>query len=504
MQIAPNTIIRLLKNVPLDNSYTNTINFNDVGAQSSYFSGLSKHTLSNYTYQRKEMVLKVNVKADDCLDCNYLMYQNTSFGNKWFYAFIVNTEYISNETTAITFEIDVMQTWYFDYTLLPSFVEREHSVTDNVGDNLVPENLELGEYRYTDLGLTGLFQMPQIVVASTFDKNFNPAVGGMYGGVYSGLCYNVFSSYTTCNDFLIQATDKNLSDGIVSIFMLPIAFCSDFQETMPLAFNVARDKKVDSIGGYIPKNKKLLTYPYNLLYVTNNEGMCANYRYEFFTSSQCNFDVSGVMCCTPEVMMTPKNYKGVPLNYNEKLTIGSFPQCAYSIDSYRAFIAQNSMSLPMDIAMGAIQTAAGVGAMSLSGGVIGGGQVVGGLSNISSKLTQVYEASTQPPQAKGNTSSFINMANEIKGFQFYHVQISREFALIIDDYFNMFGYATNRVKKPNTNSRPHWNYVKTINCNLKGSVPANDIAKIKSVYDRGVTFWKNGLNLGNYNLINNV
>ena len=31
-----------------------------------------------------------------------------------------------------------------------------------------------------------------------------------------------------------------------------------------------------------------------------------------------------------------------------------------------------------------------------------------------------------------------------------------EFARIIDDYFNMFGYATHRVKTPNRDGRPHW------------------------------------------------
>lgn len=53
------------------------------------------------------------------------MYRNTNFNNKWFYAFIVNKEYISDNCTACTIQTDVFQTWMFDYTFKRSFVERE-------------------------------------------------------------------------------------------------------------------------------------------------------------------------------------------------------------------------------------------------------------------------------------------------------------------------------------------------------------------------------------------
>ena len=68
----------------------------------------------------------------------------------------------------------------------------------------------------------------------------------------------------------------------------------------------------------------------------------------------------------------------------------------------------------------------------------------------------------------------------------------------------MYGYATHRVKIPNISARPHWNYVKTIDANIVGSVPVESMSKIRSIFDKGVTFWKNGDNVGNYNLDNSV
>lgn len=503
MYIAPNTTIRMLKDVPLDSTYRNTIYFAYVADQTSYFSGKTKYTFAAQSYQRVQKgTLRIGRKADDLYDCNYLMFQNTAYGNKWFYAFVTGVEYVNNETSEVSFEIDVMQTWHFDYNVKMSFVEREMSVTDNIGDNLVPENLEIGDYIYEDLGLTSLFNLYQIVIAATFDENMNDATGGMYGGVFSGLHYNVFSSWQSAASFIDEATKQNKADGIVSIFMLPIAFTADYQSSMPEVFDIERDKHITDIDGYVPKNNKLFTYPYNLLYVTNNEGNVANYAFEYFSTDKCNFNVSGAMCCTPECMLVPLNYKGVEKNYNEKLTIGNFPQCAYTVDTFKAWVAQNQNQLALNAINAIGQTAAGAATMYTSGGMLGAGMTLNGVQQIGNLVSTVSDKSTLPPQARGGGGSIINMANQIKGFQFYYAHIRAEFARIIDDYFNVYGYATHRVKIPNRVIRPHWNYVKTVNVSLTGSVPADDMAKLRQIYDSGVTFWRNGDEVGNYALDN--
>ena len=80
--------------------------------------------------------------------------------------------------------------------------------------------------------------------------------------------------------------------------------------------------------------------------------------------------------------------------------------------------------------------------------------------------------------------------------------VKPEYAEIVDKFFDMFGYNTCTVKVPNTHSRPHWNYVKTIGCEIQGFLPQEAANIIKAVYDHGVTFWKNGDEVGNYTLDN--
>ena len=137
MYVLPNTNIKLLKECPLDNTYTNTLWFADKEKQTNYFLGLVKKHFYRCSYQRQSKSIRLEVRYDDIYECNYLMYQNTGHGNKWFYAFITKIEYVNETTSEVFFEIDVMQTWMFDYTLKESFVEREHSETDNIGDNIV-------------------------------------------------------------------------------------------------------------------------------------------------------------------------------------------------------------------------------------------------------------------------------------------------------------------------------------------------------------------------------
>jgi len=59
-------------------------------------------------------------------------------------------------------------------------------------------------------------------------------------------------------------------------------------------------------------------------------------------------------------------------------------------------------------------------------------------------------------------------------------------------------------KTPNRSGRPHWNYVKNKTTNLVGNAPADDVNQIVSIYNKGITFWKNGNEVGNYSLDNSI
>lgn len=78
---------------------------------------------------------------------------------------------------------------------------------------------------------------------------------------------------------------------------------------------------------------------------------------------------------------------------------------------------------------------------------------------------------------------------------FTRYTIKSQFAQRIDEYFDMYGYKTNRLKLPNLSNRPNWNYVKTIGANIVPTtghgVPQEDLQEIKAIFDNGVTLWHN-------------
>ncbi len=121
-QVRPESTLYCLKNIPLDNTYQNTIAFNNLTAQRQYFSRHVKYTFNEMTYIRQNgNTIRVEKTADDMLDVNYLMFQNSAYGSKWFYAFVTQINYINDVTTELIYEIDVMQTWFFDFYLKESF-----------------------------------------------------------------------------------------------------------------------------------------------------------------------------------------------------------------------------------------------------------------------------------------------------------------------------------------------------------------------------------------------
>ena len=520
MYIEPNTSIIILKNCPLDTTYEHTIYFESKSAQVEYFKGLKKYTLERNTYQRvKRGYMRVNIQAENLYDCNYLMFQNTAFGSKWFYAFIESVEYINNAVSEIEFKIDVMQTWFFDYKLQECFVEREHSATDVVGENIVEEKLDTGEYICvnTQKYLDGKDNSTMyLYILSTFEAEYNngsplealPATKGVWHllnerPVYSGLnCWGLsLNEPEAIFQWIDIINEKGKIDGIVSAYYSPVRGILDTK------INLNSDPY--ALIGYEPKNQKLKTYPYTFIYVSNYNGNSAVYRNEFFRNyhtKEFKLMVDSYPNSIP--VLTPLAYKGVDVNTDESITGKPYPQVAFNNDVYKQWLARsstqfagkliNSVTGGLSSATNATAYGGNVGA-SFVGGIVGSS-----LGAVTSTLSQGLEAKIMPSQSQGNPQSISEYVNGRLGFFTCNKVITKKYAEIIDNYFDRYGYATHLNKVPNRNVRPHWCYTKTIGCTIKGSVPCDDMKTICSIFDNGITFWKDGNNIGNYSLDNRV
>lgn len=512
--IVPTGRIKLC-NVPFDNSYEHQLTFPDITTQQTYFGSKIVHSLveAGYTYIQKENYVRVPLNADLLYNANYLMYQNTSFADKWFYAFITKIEWLSDASAAVYFETDVWQTWYFQLSLKDSFVAREHS-PNLLPLDLMDENVELGEYKSSyklDAGLSSL----AIIVATTV-TNINEsgektlATGNTYGGIYSGcemIAYDPTSSaaITNLNNYLKKLTENGAEDSIVSIYMCPKSMLTNPPSgEAPHPVTSAAAKKItitppaldDSrFDGFLTKNTKMSTYPYQFYYIHNNAGSGAVYRKEFFTGAP-TFEISGTILPNPTFKISPVNYKNRSTSYtnhDESITLSGFPLCQWTYDAFKAWYAQNGAST-------AIATIGSLGALGAGIATANPTIAAGGIMGIASQIARVNQAAQQPPQARGNAmSGGANAAMGIMDFTITNKSITGQYAQSIDNYFTMFGYTCNKVKTPNIKTRQSFNYIQTKGLNATGLIPVTDMRRIKKMFDDGVTFWhKLGVSIYNY------
>lgn len=503
MNFTPSTVVKLLRNVPLDNTYKDTITFSTASTQTSYFTSKAKFTFTDFTYQRVNSSIRVPKNAEDCYDCNYIMFQNANFGAKWFYGFVTAVNYLNQNTTEIVFELDVMQTWYFDYTIKQSFVEREHVNDDSIGAHTVPENLETGDYITTaESNLTvenlGVYLMVTEILEGQVYWNEPAIVGG-----FPVPCYWVslgsLSSFnvTVLKMILDEFAAAGKSDAIVAVFTAPWNMVST-QEGIRVQTLSCAPRTLS----YTPKNNKLYCYPYtSLSCVALGQGI--ELHYELFSGSP-QLKIRGGFGANMQVSAIPMNYEGQDENIQNTLSIKDFPICAWVSNYFQNWLAQNKASIAVSTISSVGSIVAGGAAAYATGGMAGVGSIVGGVSSIANNLASIYQHSIIPDKMVGNANAAdINAVSGKSGFYTFCRTIRPEYAKIIDDYFSMFGYKVNAVKIPNRTGRASWNYVKTIDIVLTGSVPVDDMAKIKRAYNNGITFW-HGDYVGDYSRSNEV
>ena len=587
--IAPNTEIILLK-VPLELDEANQLTFANATAQYNYFYGLSgKKVFEKYTYQRKDNTIKVEALIDDLYGYNYVMYKNTNHSTKWFYAFITDMQYVSDKVTSLTIKTDVWQTWQFALTYKPVLIDREHTNDDSIGANTLPEGLELGEMvingSTSNFGV-GLNNTQKFLVVAdvtmlenagsdqtltySWSDGSTTIPASYVNGVPSG-CYHIIvgegSSLGLPNiNYFVSVYEKaGLTDAITSIYVLPknIINNNDYKSGLtisttgaapsasvtnlslitsdglsPTEMQIYNIDAPTTLNNFVPKNNKLLTWPYCYFNISNNAGTSIPYHYEDFTytgsSRFLRFRVEGVCSQGGAIKAVPEKYKNILDNattpnsqgnaYDYSVTGAKYPICSWLSDSYTNWLTQNAINMKAEWTSTLIAGAIGVGATALTAGMgagllgmttIGaamygaaGGAIKAGGDLIGTAREQ-HLAKTQanmvPDQAKGNLNTGDITFSKLWGqFTYLPMCIKPEIANCIDEYFSQFGYKCNRVKVPNVTGRTNWNYVKTIGCYIQADIPQDDLQEIKNMFDKGVTFWHNPTTFMDYSQSNAI
>ena len=529
-----NSKIIIAKGIKLDKEYRNVLDF----SESDMLSLVNANKVAEsdtYSFIKDTGNISVHFNFNDCIYCDYMAFQNPDYDNKWFFAFIDDATYINDGVTELHYTIDVWSTWFGRLTTKPCFVVREHVNDDTRGLHTVPENLETGEYivtrsdtyEYTDYYMVA-------GITDNILKQTDPLMHNKYNGVISGITYIALQSEIDVNHFIFRYNNAGKVDAITSLFMVPseyidnVSWITDDTGTVNFQY-ISKANGVFEIGsmdvikptiigegesGYIPKNNKVLTFPYCYLYVDNNAGAGSIYQYEHFTAPEgaiydtCRFDVSGTISPGCNIKFTPVNYKNCNFNYSESLNGAKLPLGGWINDTFTNWLTQNGVNIAVSGLSSLVQLAGGV--VSASSGVgagVGAFQIANATVGIASTVGAVYQHSLIPDQAMGNAnSSDISYALNYSGATFYEMSIKKEYAKIIDNYFSLYGYKVNTTKNPNITGRQNYNFIQIAESeNLGyGEIPAKAMEMIDNIARRGVTIWHNHTNLGDFSVTNNI
>lgn len=576
--IQPNTDIYLLEGVPVDPDYEHTIYFplsisgqpapftsdnyalatkQDIVAsrreQANWF--LDAHNyphfvFTNQTYQRvNNGVIRVHKNAENLLRVNYLVFRNTNYqdttesvlNERWFYAFVTKIDYINNEVAQVHYFIDVMQTWWFDYVPNTCYVEREHSITDELFSNIVEEDLEVGDEYVCNNQVT--FDMNEQVVVILTNRKLSggaPASASICANnIYTPVRVNgsIYPTHIALLDTLLDSYNEN---DIISIYQCPKFLCPEVPTAGsvidPATASMTVPENLTTINGYTPKNKKLFCYPYNCIVASNNCGEVQTYRWEDWQGQRGNFEIKGVFITMPVVTCYPVLYRGMNQDYDQAISYSNFPMCAWGGDTFKNWWTTNKNSfitgaitnaansalfykkaaqigtadvethlpLPLgegDISRELVSNFNGMPVYSSSMSAIGGARI---LSGIMQSVANYNDIKNAPSRTHGQIKfdSLNSGINRVR-FDFYCMSIKAQYARIIDEFFTRYGYACKRIKEPNRIARREWCFTKTMGCTLgKANLPAEAEKDICAIYDKGITFWINPAHIGDYTLDN--
>lgn len=535
--------IILCKNIRLDKSYVNVLSYTE--NQMLTLCRSSEHLVArddDYSFIRTTGNIFTNFTYSQALNANYIAFQNKDYSNKWFFAFIDEVIYRGEENTEIRYTIDAWSTWYDKWSVEKCFIERQHENVDTIGSNLVEENLNVGdveeEQETTDESYSNEYGY-WVGIMSGYTPNSSASGGNNYSGimalnnVISGLDLFLFKITSRADLFNIilfiaRTNDDGKIADINNMFIIPNAGINEArisQHTFPYTigttsmtctyytippnnddvvfnptkFNTTIPKRT-SYSDFTPKNKKAFIYPYNYLFVSNNQGSENIYKYEDFSGNNCVFENQLAISIGISGRIVPKNYKGKAMDYDESLTLGKYPTCGWSGDAFTNWLTANAVNIPSQI----------VGNVIGSITQFASGNVVGGLTSVASTIAntigQFHQATLLPNIKGGQAVGDISFSASSMGFTYRQMRAKTEFLRIIDDYFTRFGYAIKRLDTPHLTGRRNWNYVEIGSTESigYGDVPSKYMEQINNACRRGVTIWHTHDNIGDFSLDNSI
>ena len=535
----PTTNLRLLS-TPLESDYRNTLWFPNREAQTNYFLGKTVKTFTNFNYIKKNNTIVVEGEVDLFYNCNYIMYQNANFTNKWFYAFINRIEWASNNSVRLFVSTDCIQTWFFDITYFQSYVDRCHSDTDVAGDNIVPEDFSVGNpggYQLagsTDLAPDG------IALFATSTYTGESRTGSVNSGIYSG-GQNLVDFHID-NPGVGTILDSYVKNGtataVIKLQQYPYKL-----KNGPIT--VSFSKYPASIAGYTPKNKKMLSSAFITCFMSMY-GQETNFNPAFIADNKVNLKLSADQT-SGTISAFVENYSDGSIS--TIALFASIPESGWSYNQYKNDYNLHSASNSIyqrrttlnrglnkvnsvidvagslaDLTQSAVNLTSPGNLISQFGGFNPSTSAIsnlansaqntvssfgnaytqlGGIDEITQDLAAISESYNAPATGGMSASNgYISTGKTV--FSYGYKVLPKDIVVRCDKFLSVYGYKQSEYRSINLHARTSWTYIKTNGLNAQGNFPDEDMGIIKRAFNNGIFFWDYTATYGNFDQNNAI
>jgi len=526
-------MIKLIKAFPYDNRYDYVKMFATKQEQNNYFNSLPNIRVDETNYIKMHKTINVKYSFDylESEGINYIIFNN---GYKDIYAFIVNKRYVREELTELIYEVDVIQTYMFNFTLKKSYVERKVCTLTEVSD--FDEGLNLGEYRVSSD--TIIFQKGEKYFAMfngikdysiTLDANGKityyaelPTNKSKPLTKIDGINYPLYFMPLPSGNIPTALADHPSLVGIVrfpnciySTQEIDIPFLQRYDPifegetevsygTVIYKANVCTEITTMTLtgnGGTVAKNEVTDFYPYTVYVLTDGEASPLIMKPQELPS---NITVKGKFALShiPIERYYVQGYKGDNDGKIYNITNVNQMMLPTANNTASAFLSANGGSLSMQrehsvtentisgIATGMNVVSSVIGAMSGAGfGAVGG--AVGGIGSIVSGINRIKESDQRIKDVllTPNSISSWGTPSTRKAFDTNSVRIVKYTVSVtvknkIRNFVARFGNKYNNYATIDLKS--YKGYIKFISPDIDSSIDFLYINKIREILERGV------------------
>jgi hypothetical protein len=266
----------------------------------------------------------------------------------------------------------------------------------------------------------------------------------------------------------------------------------------------------DKYNGYTgDEESKLLMHPYTVLELVDMRGNKATYKNEYIMGDTLQIIIHSSLGVQNKVVYNIKDYLTGSLSddpLKEKITLetglvnnepNDMPILTDLLSAYlqgnRNSLINQKNQINFNGYMGVAQTALGAQQRGMMSGTMAaeGVQTAGNsIFELQAITAKIKDIDNVPPQlSKMGSNTYFDYGNGLTGVWIIKKEITDEYRKKLSDFFKMYGYKVNELKVPNLHTRQHFNFVQTAGANLTGNIPNQDMDRLKSIFDNGITLW---------------